>query len=136
MITLVDDQLLSGYLRSGTWTDPIATTGCWYLRLCQAITNAQSRAGVLSSPIAALPEPQRSAALRAVLELPEPITLISLRELAPLVAEVRGRHRLNLLNAEALAAAIRLGARVALSTKAPLLEAALTAEGIEFDAPA
>ena len=62
-------------------------------------------------------------------ELPDEIGLISLRELAPVIAQLRSRHQLNILSIEAVAAAVYLGATVGLSTRSPRLEAALTAEG-------
>jgi hypothetical protein len=70
-------------------------------------------------------------AIGALLELPDRFGLVSMRDLAPEMAEVRSHHALNLLSAEAVASARRLGARVYLSTPSPTLEAALGAENIE-----
>ena len=136
-IALVDDQMLGQLLRG----DPPATlasqelytTGYWYVRLCQAVLGADRRTGVLSRPFAELPADLRDRAVRAVLELPTGIGLLSLRELAPTMAELRPRHQLNVLGLEALAAAKSLGARVHLSAPSPLLEAALGAEHLQVD---
>lgn len=99
------------------------------MRLCQAALGVADRPGALSGRFAALPHDRRERALAAVLELPDEIGLISLRELAPLIAQLRARHQLNILSIEAAAAAVHLGATVALSTRSPRLETALAAEG-------
>jgi hypothetical protein len=55
--------------------------------------------------------------LAVVLEPPEDIGLLSLRELGPAIARLRARHQLNILGMEALAAAGQLDADVAVSGK-------------------
>ena len=129
---LIDDQLLGRVLR-GEAPASIAgmelyTTGYWYVRLCQAVLVAHERQGVLSGPFAALPPELRERAVQAVLELPAEIGMISLRELAPTIATLRGDHQLNILNIEALAAATLLDAEVFLSASSPELEKALQRE--------
>jgi hypothetical protein len=131
---VVDDQLLAAVLRG----DPpgflagavLHTTGCWYVRLCQAALGVNGASGVLSGPILALPPELRRRALAAVLALPEEVGLLSLRTLAPLIGELRRGYQMNLLGIEALAAARHLGASVFLSTRSPRLEAALEREGL------
>lgn len=132
MITLVDDRTLSRLLRGVISIDgDIYTTGLWYVRLCQAVlSSTRPPAGKLSKPIADLPSPERDAAIRALVRLPEDIGLLSLRHLGPTIAELRNRHQLNLLAIEALAAAKVLGATVHLTTDSPRLEAALYEEGL------
>ena len=135
MTLLVDDQILSVVLRGDASTDvagvgePVFTTGYWYVRLCQAVLGVADRPGTLSSPFVALPPERRAQAIAAVLDLPAEIGLLSLRELAPVMARLRPRHQLNILGMEALAAAAHLGARVILSSRSPRLEEALVAEG-------
>lgn len=132
MIQLVDDQLLGRLLRGeGTPSSgvDVFTTGCWYVRLCQAVLSASERTGVLSAPFAALPGDARGRAISGLLELPAEIGLLSLRELGPLISQLRQRYDLDILGMEALAAATRLGADVFLSASSPRLEAALRAEG-------
>lgn len=135
MTLLVDDQLLGTVLRGERLpakmggNGAIYTTGYWYVRLCQAALGGADRPGVLSGPFSALPPLRREQALTAVLELPDEIGLISLRELAPVIARLRGRHQLNILGIEVLAAAIYLDATVALSARSPRLEEALSVEG-------
>jgi len=133
MTTLVDDRALSEILRGEREVEgPTYTTGLWYLRLCQAVFAKRSGNGVLSGPIAALPEQAQTAAMAALISLPDDVGLLSLRELAPTIASLRNRHRLNLLSIEALAAAKTLDARVLLTTSSPLLEEALAAENLSL----
>lgn len=139
MTLLVDDQLLSTVLRGDSLPDRLATgqeiytTGYWYVRLCQAALGVADRPGVLSAPFIALPPRRRAQALAAVLELPEEIGMLSLRELGPVIAALRGRYQLNILSMEALAAAVHLEATVGLSARSPRLEEALVAESCAFD---
>ena len=136
MIQLVDDQLLSRILRGTPPPDPDAelfTTGYWYVRLCQAVLGAAERTGVLSGPFARLPQAQRERATQTLIELPESIGLLSLRELAPTIGQLRQRHDLNILGMEALAAATQLQAHVYLSAPSPRLEAAIKTERLRVD---
>lgn len=134
VIQLVDDQLLSAVLR-GRWVPArragVFTTGYWYVRLCQAVIGGPASRGVLSGPFAALPEPVRQRAIARLLELPQSIGLLSLRELGPEIGRLRQRHDLNILGMEALAAASVLGAEVVLSASSPRLEDALRTEGLD-----
>jgi hypothetical protein len=129
---LLDDQLLGRVLRGDDPPRPdieIYTTGYWYVRLCQAVLSGSERAGILSGPFASLPHDVRARAIERLLELPASIGLLSLRELGPLIAQLRARHDLNILAMEALAAASRLEAEVFLSARSPRLLDALRAEG-------
>lgn len=136
-VALIDDQLLGQVLRGRTHrslaSQELFTTGYWYVRLCQAVLGANVRTGVLSRPFSELPGVLREKAMHAVLELPGEIGLISLRELAPTIAQLRQRHQLNILGIEALAAATRLGAEVFLSAPSPLLEDALKSENLKVN---
>jgi hypothetical protein len=131
-IALIDDQALGAVLRGSTPRPlrrrQLATTGHWYLRLCQAVLAATDRTGVLSTPFANLTAEQRERAMAALLELPDDIELLSLRQLAPVIGRLSQRHSLNLLAAEALAAATVLEAEVFLTASSPLLEQALLQE--------
>ncbi len=131
---LVDDQVLSDVLRGATPRPlrraDLFTTGYWYVRLCQAVLGRSNAPGVLSAPFLNLPNEFRERAMAAVMELPEEIGLISLRELAPLIGGLRRHHVLNILGMEALAAAKRLDAKVFLSGPSPRLEAALAFEDL------
>ena len=132
MTQLVDDRVLSALLQGGAPPQPeqpVYTTGCWYVRLCQAALSS-TVSGTLSSSFAELPPNLVPRALHSLLELPEEIGLVSLQTLAPLIGRLRSRHRqLNLLSIEALAAALHLNAQVYLLTPSPPLQDALAAEG-------
>lgn len=132
MTQLVDDQLLGTILRGGPppkRRGPVFTTGYWYVRLCQAVLGAHHRVGALSGPFVALPPETRQRAIHALLELPESVGLLSLRELGPVIGQLRRQYALNILGMEALAAAVHLDAGVYLSAASPKLEAALRSEG-------
>ena len=62
------------------------------------------------------------------MQLPDAIGLVSLRELAPLIGQLRAQHDLNILGMEVLASAIHLDADVYLSTPSPRLEESLRRE--------
>ena len=134
MTLLVDDQTVSGLIREEIeWPqERVFTTGHWYLRLCQAVVRGAG--GSLSRPVLSLPAPQREIALRAVLELPERIEILSWREVAPMMAgQLDGPGRgLNLLSREALAVATLLEAKVimAVGNENHLLRAALEQVGL------
>ena len=136
MTQLVDDRLLVSLLGGGDPTRPseaVWTTGYWYVRLCRAVLGSTGPAGVLSTSFATLPEALHARALRALLELPEEVGLVSLRTLGPLIGQLSRRHRLNALGIEVLAAAVHLEADVYLSAPAPRLEEALHAEGRQVE---
>jgi len=84
--------------------------------------------GVLSAPFASLPGELHARAMRSLLELPEEIGLVSLREIAPVIGQLRARHDLNILGMEVLAAAVYLSADVYLSAPSPRLEESLRRE--------
>lgn len=132
---LIDDGHLARYLRTGKMpikvraNDDVYTTGYWYVRLCQAMLGV-ARRGSLSASFDRLTAEQYDRVLAAVVELPDEIGLVSLRELAPVIGRLRREHELNVLSSEALAAASTLRAHVALSAPSPRLEAALRAEGL------
>jgi hypothetical protein len=131
-VALLDDQALSAVLRGSTPRPlrrfDLATTGYWYVRLCQAVLGTTDRSGAPSGPFADLPADLRDRAVSAILELPDDIALISLRALAPDIGRLRRRHSLNILATEALAAAVRLEAEVILSAPSPRLQRALEDE--------
>jgi hypothetical protein len=132
-VALIDDQALGAVLRGSTprrlRRRTLATTGHWYVRLCRAVLAASTPPGALSGPFEELPPRYRDRAVQALVELPEDVELVSLRDLGPAIGRIGARHRLNILQAEALAAAEHLDAEVFLTTPSPLLETALATEG-------
>ena len=134
LTVLVDDQTIAGLLRDDiVWPlDRVFTTGHWYLRLCQAVVRGAG--GALSRPLLSLPPARRVTVLRAVLELPEGVEMVSWREVAPTMAsQLEGPGRgLNLLSREALAVASLLQAQVimAAGNENHLLRTALEQVGL------
>ncbi len=130
---IIDDHLLLQVLLGNEPTllrpsgAAIATTGLWYHRLCRALAD-QSITGSMSRSLGQVDSRIASAAVRAVIELPDTIGLVSLRSLGwPMASLIADGIRLNLLSLEALAAAEMLDAEICLAEadKNPtLLEAA------------
>ena len=136
MIQLVDDRILASLLSGGYPPipgEPVYTTGCWYVRLCQAVLGASERTGALTALFVGQSPLLRERAIAKLLELPDEIGLESLRTLAPVIGRLRRRHRLNLLSVEALAAAIYFQAVVYLSVPSPRLQDAIEAEGLKVE---
>ena len=130
---VVDDHLL---LRVLLGAEPaglrrrdglLVTTGLWYHRLCRALADS-TVTGVLSRSLGGVDDETAAATVRSVVELPESIELLSLRELAGPMAElVATGVRGNLLTLEALAAARALDATLCLAeadSNPPLVDAA------------
>ena len=136
MTQLVDDKILAALIQGHDPPrpeEPVYTTGCWYVRLCQAVQGASERTGALSGLFVGRPAGLRNRAVAKLLELPEEIGLASLRTLGPAIGRLRRRHELNLLSIEALAAAVHLQADVFLAAPSPRLASALKAEGIHIE---
>lgn len=130
MTQIIDDQLLGAVLRGASppkRRTEVFTTGYFYVRLCQAVLSSSAK-GVLSTPFDVLPAATRERATAALLELPNEIGLVSLRDLGPLIGQLRARHDLNILGMEVLAAALHLDADVCLSAHSPRLEESLERE--------
>jgi hypothetical protein len=129
---LLDDGHLSAVLCGIGLADldgrDLFTTGYWYVRLCQAVLGGRRSSGMLSGPFASLPNDLRSRATAAVMQLPDAIGVVSLRELAPVIGQLRQDHSLNVLSMEALAAARYLDAEVFLKAESPKLQTALALE--------
>lgn len=130
---LIDDHLLLRILLGDEPSDlrpsgaELATTGLWYHRLCRALTN-KTVVGSLSRQLGGVNDAVAHDVIGAVIELPETISLVSLRSLGwPMGQLVAQGARLNLLSLEALAAARHLSAEIcvaAVDDNSPLQEAA------------
>lgn len=105
----------------------VLTTGLWYHRLCRSV-GVRAVTGVLSKALGGSVPSVAAATIEAVINLPESIGLVPLRELAgPMARLVDEGVRLNLMSLEALAAAEHLGAELCLARadmNPPLLAAA------------
>lgn len=141
MDTLIDDHILASIaaddppkaIARARHSGSVWTTGYWYYRLCRAVSSPLV-SGALSAPLADLPPETRLNALSAIVELPPDIGLLSLRDLAPVMARLAPRYRLNILNLEVVATALSLGAEVHIvdANLGPKLVAALDAEKIRL----
>ena len=124
MTVVVDDLLLLqvtvGHPAPSLSGQAVHTTGAWYFRPSQALRPGATT-GRLSRRLTELPAPLRARAIAAMDRLPEDVGLLSLRRTIPVVRRLDAGGRLNLLAAEALAAAYILGADILVSTETPLL---------------
>ncbi len=118
---LLDDHLLLRVLLHDEPPDlrppgaRLATTGLWYHRLCRALGD-RTVVGSLSRRLGGVDEHVAASVLAAVVDLPESIGLVSLRDLAwPMGALLHQGLHLNLLSLEALAAARHLDADLCLA---------------------
>ena len=139
-MVIVDDALLlallaeqegvsEALLTTGAEDGEVFTTGAWYWRLARVL--ARPGRGALSRALAASSENEQRRVHQALDQLPAEIGLLSMRRLVPVMAALPGQ--LNLLTAEAVAAAVVLGARIAVSTASPLLAAAARSVDVSVD---
>lgn len=142
---VIDDHLLRDVLvgeRSpdlgGLVSGRLATTGPWLFRLCSSFADP-TVAGKLSAPVAGLPSDLQDRFRSQLTALPGAIVVVPLRDLAWSMADLQRRHRasgrnLSAAMVEALAAAHRLGAAIAVSAHdvGPNLRAAADADHIDF----
>ncbi len=108
------------------------TTGLWYHRLCRAVSTS-TVLGSLSRMLGDADPATSGVAIRAVMELPDSVGLMSMRELAwPMAALLDDGVRLNVMSLEALSAAMELGAELCLASADanPTLLAAANAQGV------
>jgi hypothetical protein len=109
------------------------TTTYFWFRACRAVVAGAG--GRLCGPFERLEPAHRSVALERMLALPDDVGLPDPRLTVPVMVEVQRRHPgLNVLNTEAVAAALLLRARMVLSapTTRGQLGAVLPTERISF----
>lgn len=134
LVVLLDDRLLVEELLvgldRGRRRPTLFTTSYWYYRACRAAVVGAG--GHLSGPFEQLGAEEQARAILSLLELREDIGLPDARQTVPVMAELARRHtQLNLLNLEAAASAMVLGAEVWLSVEASngVLPPVLDAQG-------
>lgn len=136
---LVDDRLLLDLL-SGTAdvnlstalaAGEVFTTGSWYYRLARAVS-AGLGTGSLSGAFQALDDRERRRVLASLEELPEEIGLLNLRVVVPVIQALPVSGRLNFLSAEAIGAAIPLGAKITVTVDTPFLRRAAAEVAVPF----
>jgi hypothetical protein len=92
--------------------------------------SVQPARGTLSRALANLTTRQQDKVMAEVEELPENIGLLSLRKLVPLMSSIDVGRPLNLLTAEAVAAALVLDATIVVTTESALLRNACAQLGV------
>jgi hypothetical protein len=135
---IVDDHLLLQVLLGNEPASlrssgaPLSTTGLWYHRLCRALAD-ETITGSMSRSLGDVDARIASATVRAFVELPDTIGLVSLRSLGwPMASLIADGVRLNPLSLEALAAAEMLDAEICLAEadKNPMLLEAAEQRGV------
>lgn len=131
---ILDDRLLIEELLIGLHEEGERyTTTYFYYRACRAAVGGAG--GHLSGPFLGLDAPHQATAIRSLLSPPGTIGLPDPRSMVPVMAELSERHpQLNLLNLEAAATGIVLGATMLLSieTARGVLPEILDAENIRW----
>jgi hypothetical protein len=129
-LLLVDDRLVLravvGTLPPGLRGRPLATTTTWWWRATSAMHGG--RGGALSAEVA---DAELDAVAHVLEDLDQVLTVLDIRSLMPLMGHVAGHHAVNLLAAEAVAAALTLDCGITLATAAPPLLAAANGYGVE-----
>ncbi len=138
MTVVIDDHLLLSLLagtgppsvtneaRSGT----VYTTACWYYRLARAV--ASSGAGSLSGRFGELARAEQTQVGHQLDDLPAGIGILGWRTVVPVMAALRVRQQVNLLNAEVLAVALLTSATVVITTASPVLRARAGDIGVDY----
>jgi hypothetical protein len=137
-VLFIDDALLlraraglvEGEIGRAVAHSEVFTTGSWYYRLARAVHSRQM-AGALSRPFGSFSADRRARVLAALDHLPPEIGLISLRDLVPVMGVLDVGRQLNLLSAEALAAAQVIGAGIRTTTDSPMLREGAAVIGVE-----
>jgi hypothetical protein len=125
-VILVDDHLLATrFADASPPAIPLATTCCWWWRLSSALTGR--RGGVLSRLLEDIELPSE-----VLEELPDLVRVLDMRALIPMMSGFSAAFRLNLLAAEALAAAEMLDADIVVGQDTPRLREACRVRGITY----
>jgi hypothetical protein len=85
----------------------------------------------LSRALGDLTAPQQARVVASIERLPEHVGLLSLRDLVPVMTALDVGRRLNLLTAEAIAAALVLDATVVVTTDSVLLTESCARLGVD-----
>ena len=110
----------------------VFTTPAWYYRLARAVHDV-GFSGSLSRMVEVLDDDLRRQVTDALDELPATIGILSARVLVPVMVQLSQVRRLNLLNSEAVAAAMVLGAHIQVTVAGELLRSACSILGVELD---
>ena len=114
-----------------TVINEVFTTGCWYWRLSRALHDGMVT-GALTRAMEDLDAEQQTRVVGAVQHLPRQFGLLSLRQLVPVMTALETGRRLNLLTAEAIAAAVVLDATIMVTTQSALLTESCTTLSVDL----
>jgi hypothetical protein len=116
---VIDDQLVLSLIlgRAVRAEGDLLTTYTWWWRLGAAIRRRDG--GALSGPTLGLSDLERAALVDTVDALPTRIQVPDPRALYPLAADIAAAHSLNLLSAEAVAAAVVFEAEIVVAADNP-----------------
>lgn len=139
MTIVVDDHVLFDVLaghappevEAELQVSGLFTTSTWCYRLGRAIHGGGS-AGSLFRRLQALAPERRRLVANELRRLPDEIGLLGPRVSVPVMIGLRVRRPLNLLNAEALAAAVVLDAALVVATDSPLLRGGADDLGVPY----
>ena len=107
----------------------LATTNLYFVRLCKSVIGA--RGGQLTGNWSL---ERRRALGQRLLQLPDSILILPMRQIGYRMAEVSDAHRVSTLGAEAIAAAERLGGPLCVwdGDDGPAIRSAAAASGIDY----
>ena len=134
---VLDDHLLRDVLAAElgvqlsrlVGTHDLATTNLYYVRLCKSVVAARGR-----QLTGAWSRERRRELGRRLLQLPESILILPMRQIGFRVAELTDNQRVSTLGAEAVAAAEHLGAPLCVwdGDDGPGIRAAARATGVTY----
>jgi hypothetical protein len=122
------EQAVDPYVEAADRGD-VFTTSSWYWRLTRAL--AHPGRGSLSRAFSALDDARRGAVWAQVIGLPQTIRMLSPRTLIPVMAALPGQ--LNMLTAEAVAAAMVANGALAAATESDLLIRTAAVAGVAVE---
>jgi hypothetical protein len=129
---IIDDQLVLALILGDLVPadGELVTTYTWWWRLGTAIR--RRRGGSLSGPTLRLSDVERAALVDTVDALPTRIRVPDPRALYPVAADIASEHGLNLLSAEATAAAVVLDAEIVVGIDNPGVRRAAAALRVTY----
>ena len=133
---VVDDRLLFDVI-AGTEPaelldvagDGVATTFSWYYRLARAVATDRIE-GALSRHYVGLPADRQAEVRRVLDDLSDRVEIVSPKESVPVMSALATMATVNMLTADAVAAALILDAPILVSTRSDLLERAASVAGV------
>ncbi len=130
--TVLDDRLVLDHVLGHPvpTSRPLMTTYTWWWRLGTALRRMGS--GRLSRPAAALPEDEQRLLVEVVDRLPRLVEIPDPRDLYGIAADLHALYSLQLLAAEAAAAALMNGAEILVATDVPRLAEAARALDVPY----